>query len=160
MKRTTSRRTILAGIAASPALTAPALAGISSQSGLIDDPIFAAIEKHKTVFLLSLEPRRLESNTPYHDPVETIIRRAASAAHDAADEAANALTTIRPTTHAGVLALLQHVEQFNAGAFVLDNDWHSAPMEWPEVVEDDTDFFGFFILANVRAALEALAVQS
>ncbi len=42
MKRTTSRRAILAGIAASPALATPALAAIGSPSSPIDDPIFAA----------------------------------------------------------------------------------------------------------------------
>ena len=41
MSKDHSRRAILAGIAAAPALTAPALALCGS------DPIFAAIERHK-----------------------------------------------------------------------------------------------------------------
>ncbi len=109
---------------------------------------------------------RIESNTvdaewsPEYNPVECkAVKEAASEAH----AAANALTTIRPTTIAGPLALMQHVEQFNAGAFALDIDpeCRSVPMHWPaDLDEDEIDLFGYSVLANVRSALDDMAVQS
>ena len=93
---------------------------------------------------------------------------ASSVADDADEDAANALITVRPTTMAGVLALIRHVEAFNAGAFFLEpypedtvRDWQSAPMFWPESKdEDEIDLWGYAVLANVRRALEAMAVVS
>jgi hypothetical protein len=69
---------------------------------------------------------------------------------------------------AGLLALIRHVEAFNAGAFFLEpypestvSDWQSAPMFWPESNdEDEIDLFGYAVLANVRSALEAMAAAS
>jgi hypothetical protein len=89
-------------------------------------------------------------------------------ADDAATDAADELTTVRPTTMAGVLALIRYVEAFNAGAFFLEpypedtvSDWQSKPMFWPESNdEDEIDLFGYAVLANVRSALEAMAAVS
>ena len=162
---TTRRALILAGAAMLPALALP----VAAMSAGID-PIFAAIERHKVAFHASQAAGRVRCNTidaewhPDHNPVECrAALEADSAANDAAGAAAAALTTVRPTTIAGLLALMHHVEAFNAGAFALDIDseWRSAPMHWPaDVDEDGIDLFGYSILANVRAALEAMAVQS
>jgi hypothetical protein len=166
-----SRRAVLAGIAAAPALAAPALA----LSGAGPDPIFAAIERHKVAFRISQEAGRIRSGTvdaewaPEYDPVKCkAVMEADSVASDADADAANALTTVRPTTMAGVLALIRHVEAFNAGAFFLEpypedtvSDWRSAPMFWPDSSdEDEIHLFGYEVLANVRRALEAMGVAS
>jgi len=164
MTTTTTRRTILAGAAALPALAVPSFAAAEL------DPIFAAIERHKVAFHASQAADNIRMGTvdakwsPDYDPVECkAVMEAASAADHAANDAANALTTIRPTMIAGLLALMHHVEAFNAGAFALDispDKWRSGPMYWPaDVGDDDIDMFGYSILANVRDALESLAVQ-
>lgn len=140
------------------------------------DPIFAAIERHKKAYQLSMLAARIRSDTidaswhPEYDPVKrAAVMDAESSADDEADDAADALTSIRPTTMAGVLALIHYVEAFNAGAFFLEpdstetvSDWQSGPIFWPryEDDQDDVSMFGFAILANVRSALEAMAVQS
>jgi hypothetical protein len=176
-----SRRAVLAGVAAAPVLAVPALAlsgtGRPREGG---DPIFAAIERHKAAYRIQMEAGRIRCHTadkwsPEYDPVECeAAKEAYTAAADASDDAAadasddaaaDALTTIRPTTMAGVLALLHHVEAFNAGAFFLDpwpdstvGDWQSKPTFWPSWEDEDgIDLFGYAVLANVRAALEAMA---
>ena len=165
MTSKSTRRAILAGAATLPALAIPAFATIEI------DPIFPAIERHKVTFHASQAADNIRMGTvdaewsPCYDAVKCkAVKKAASVADDAATDAANALTTIRPTTITGLLALMRHVEAFNAGAFVLDIDpdnWRSHPMNWPTDIDDDEiDLFGYSILANVRAALEAMAVQS
>jgi hypothetical protein len=166
MKSKTTRRAVLASVASLPALAIiPATA-----LGVVADPIFAAIERHKIAFRASQAAGRIKFHTidapthPDYNPVECkVIDEAALASDDDADDAANGLITIQPTTIAGLLALMHYVEMFNAGAFALDNDpdWRSAPMHWPADVDDDEiDLFGYDVLANVRRALESMAVQS
>lgn len=132
------------------------------------DPILTAIEQHKLAFRLSQERGRIECGTvdvkgaPGYDPVKCkAVQKAARAADDAAADAAKALTTIQPSTMAGLLALMRHVEAFNAGAYFLEDapgDWRSAPMFWPTdfVDDDEIHLFGYAVLANVRHALEAM----
>jgi hypothetical protein len=117
-----NRRNALAAIGSLPALSIPAAAAFAT-----DDPIFAAIEWHKVAFRTSQEAGRIRVHTvdakwaPEYDPVKCkAAQDADSAATDYADDAANALTTVQPTTMAGVLALIHHVEAFNAGAFFLE----------------------------------------
>src|SRR5579862_110532 len=118
MSRITSRRAILAGIAAAPMAAVPAIA-------LATDPIFAAIERHKAAFRASQEAGRIQSGTIDLEGAAgyDVLCEAAQVASDAADEAnedaAYALLTVRPTTMTGVLALIRYVEEFNAGAFFL-----------------------------------------
>ncbi len=167
MTTKTSRRAILAGAAALPAL---AIIPAAALAAVDNDPIFAAIEGHKAAYLASMAASRIQSNmvdaefSPEYDPIKCEAAHAAARAADAADAAAaEALATIRPTTIAGLLALMRHVEQFNAGAFALDIDpeWRSAPMHWPaHDDENEIDLFGYSILANVRTALAAMTVQS
>jgi hypothetical protein len=170
--KTTSRRAVLAG-AATLVSTGIGAAGIAPTKAIDSDPIFAAIERHKEAFRLSQIAGRIDVNTidvegsPDYDPVECrAVKENRGAAYDVASTAAFALTTVQPTTMAGVLALIHHVEAFNAGAFFLEPDsrwpedsgpeWQSAPVHWPESEDEDAiDLFGFAILANVRRALEA-----
>lgn len=170
MSTKTTRRTVLAGAAGAATLATAAFAAIGPQPSPNDDPIFAAIERHKVVFRISQVAGRIQSNTcsaewaPEYDPVEyEAAEDAANAAFDAHAIAANLLTTTRPSTIGGVLALLRHVDAFNAGAFELNDGgdiWRSMPTSWPAHLDDeDIDMFGYAILANARAALEALVVR-
>jgi hypothetical protein len=164
-----TRRAILAGAAALPAL---AIIPAAALAAVDNDPIFAAIAWHKAAYLASMAASRIQCNTvdvefsPEYDPIKCEAAQDAAWAANAdadADDAAEALATIRPTTIAGLLALMHHVEQFNAGAFALDIDleWRSAPMHWPaHDDESEIDLFGYSILANVRTALAAMTVQS
>ena len=102
-----SRRAVLAGIAAAPALAAPALA--------LDgpDPIFSAIEEHtdavaaRTAALLACwgygEPKSFAQDGPENVAAEAI--------HDAATdhefEVLDKLLATQPTTVAGMAALLE-----------------------------------------------------
>lgn len=168
---TTSRRAVLAGAAALATGATVNTAAIAALSATESDPIFAAIETHKAAFRLWQEKSRIRSNmvdakwAPEYDA--ELVDAAQTASHDAhgaASAAANALTTIHPTTMAGILALIEYVEAFNAGAYFLEplqpgdtlDDWRSAPMFWPAHVADEIDLFGYLVLANVRRALEAM----
>jgi hypothetical protein len=111
----------------------------------------------------------IANGAPGYDAVKCKAAiEASSDADDDADDAAEALTTVRPTTMAGILALIRHVEAFNAGAFFLEPDakstvadWQSAPMFWPDFQdEDEICLFGYAVLTNVRRALEAMAAVS
>jgi hypothetical protein len=173
-----NRRSMLMNIAVGTLASATALASSSTLAPAMPaapDPIFAAIERHKVVFRISQEAGRIRVHmvdvewAPEYDPVKcAAAEEADSAASDASTDAANALTTTRPTTMAGALALLRYVEAFNAGAFFLEpypdstvSDWQSKPMFWPESNdEDEIDLFGYAVLANVRSALEAMAAVS
>jgi hypothetical protein len=169
--RNLTRRSAINAMAGAAGLSAIPMAA----SAMAPDPIFAAIERHKVAFRISQEAGRIQCYTvdaewsPKYDPVKCkAVKEASSVADDAATDAANALITVRPTTMAGVLALIRHVEAFNAGAFFLEpwpestvGDWQSRPMFWPESNdEDEIDLWGYAVLANVRRALEAMAVQS
>jgi hypothetical protein len=150
-----------------PALAAPSIA----QTGT--DPIFALIERHKVAYRRNMECAQVASGTTSYERApdyDAAVLAAANAAErvarKASDHAAFALTKIQPTTLAGVLALLQHVDAFNSGAFYLEPDreiidWQSSPPEWPAVRgEDDIDMFGYALLDNVRRAIAGVAVQS
>jgi hypothetical protein len=60
MKNTQSRRAVLAGLAATPALAAPALALTSAGP----DPIYAIIERHRTAPQPPPTSRRLKHKGP------------------------------------------------------------------------------------------------
>jgi hypothetical protein len=53
-----SRRALLAGIAAAPAVAVPAFAIVAEP-----DPIFALIERHRVAFRISQEAGRVRSGT-------------------------------------------------------------------------------------------------
>jgi hypothetical protein len=156
----TPRRAVLVGVVA--VFAAPTLATIAP------DPIFAVIERHKVAYRISSVCGLTRCNavdatwSPRYD--EAALAAAVAEADDAeaeADGAAFALTTIRPTSMAGVFALIGYVEAFNSGGYALEDWGASSPMHWPECDDaNEMDQFGYLILANVRAALEAMAVRS
>jgi ABC-type phosphate/phosphonate transport system substrate-binding protein len=130
MTSKTSRRAVLAGAAALPALAVPAIAMTA-----FADPIFAAIDRHKTAYAEFVRVVRLEEKlhetipaerrTRYHvedrynsemianeDPAWTKYQDAWFATNDAADERAIDLLNVAPTSIAGVAALLDYVATF------------------------------------------------
>jgi hypothetical protein len=158
MTAETTRRLILAGAAAAvPTLSLPTFADPAP------DPIFAAIEKNRQAYIARMRACRIEAEAVPNEPRWNEIRAAATEADAASDKAALALTTTQPTTMAGVLALLEHVEAFNEGEISLADTrdlsgvWHSGPMFWP-VIEDENkeNIFGYLILVNVHRALQTL----
>jgi hypothetical protein len=95
MTSKTSRRAILAGAAALPALAIiPAMAG---DAGGVD-PIFAAIERHR-------------AHRGVYWSGEAVADDVMNARGKEADHALTDLLTTRPTTVAGCAAVLRHVDQ-------------------------------------------------
>jgi hypothetical protein len=135
------------------------------------DPIFAAIERHRRLYLKQMASGQIA----FHLHVGTPVHEAAAAKHkredDACDSAAIALTTIQPTTLAGVLALMDYAAAFNTGRLFLPNDpeeWRSWPGDWPgdrhPALNDETvlraidsdEPFAWFLMRNIRNALADL----
>ena len=166
MTTTTSRRAILAGAAALPALAAPdALAAT-----LTPDPIFAAIETHKATFMRRMETGAALSRIRDFGPDDREAEHATAddMAREADEAAAFDLVLIEPTTVADVLALIDYVNEFNQGKFQCEDGWYSASYHWPVGFEfegldtDPGDGRGMAdaMLLNVRDALATLAVRS
>jgi hypothetical protein len=94
-----TRRAILAGAAALPALTLPAVAFTAAAP----DPIFAAIEYHRAA-----RDAWWGLNDKAPDEVSDDLL---SIRGDAEQDALTDLLETRPTTVAGVIAVLRHVDQ-------------------------------------------------
>src|SRR5690349_16309406 len=81
-----------------------------AQSAFDADPIFAAIQRHRTAYLTKLRRLRPYSNDPDFGPEydrerHQRLRDAFESSDEEAYDAALALAEIQPTTMAGVLAL-------------------------------------------------------
>ncbi len=94
-----SRRAVLAGIAATPALAAPSLA----LSAVGPDPIFAAIEHHKAAYALHIADVTAEV-----EPEDRWLEASANAEIDAAW----GLVAKPPTTLAGAAALAAYTLEY------------------------------------------------
>ena|SRR3974390_2748104 len=166
MTTMTSRRAILAGAAAIPVT---ALASSTPALSKEPDPIFVAIERHRVRFHRRMETGELSSRTPDFGPEASkpeniAIHEAADKAMRDNDAAAMELADTQPTTMAGILALIDYVEAFNQGEFRLNDDWYSAPFNWPSAesfdFETDTDEelgMAYAVLLNIRDALKTVA---
>ena len=142
------------------------------------DPIFAAIEAHRCAYILASCFSSAAGNLPDHlqdgsdNPAHVAAEAAWRPAAAAQTAAAINLVDTSPTSMAGVLALLAYVESFNNGGLGteqgLPNGWHSWPEAWPQELFNDkfktrksqNDYemdFGFWILSNVREALQNIA---
>jgi hypothetical protein len=112
-----SRRAVLAGIAAAPALVAPALA----LTGAGPDPIFAAIKRHKASYaafghFLELKDKFEDEHGREHaSPEHEEWQRREDEACDAESSATTEMVATVPTTIAGVVALLRYVDEAHAG---------------------------------------------
>ncbi len=84
-----NRRTILAGVAAVPALTIPAAgAGSTFAAASEPDPVFATVAAHREAFVEHMRAARLDGKLMRSDP----RAEATGAALDAADEALEGAT--------------------------------------------------------------------
>jgi hypothetical protein len=162
-----------ASLAAATKVIAPSIAKAESAvSG--GDPIFAAIAAHREAFMLTL--KAIKVRVPLHPraPEAQAADAAVSAAHDVLAEAEIALIAIQPTTMAGVIALLDYIDDFHTQAIVLPEDpknYHSEVSFLSDGLQDDRLInrfngepielpFNFWIMNNVREALQTLTMQS
>ena len=170
-QNTTSRRAILAGAAALPALAVPAALAASPA-----DPIFAAIESHRAarreVSNALRERWRLEDALPKDrrrsfvdmyrelihpddDPRWIAIERRAIAASKRRDGIACEILDTPITTLEGVQCLLR---------YALQVDLEEDGIGWPEDITDDAIFperldgysWHLFMLRQVTAAMETI----
>ena len=147
--------------AGSTAVTVAASAGssvLAYQNG--PDPILAAIEAHRaamagvmsgldvqTALEKELLPKARRDET---DPRWIACERDIEQAWDAVNDAELALLNIRPTTRAGIVALLRYVIEHDTDG----EGWQ------PELVSDDgtkTRHFYHFLVENVAEALPQCA---
>src|SRR6202451_1513259 len=124
-----NRRTILAGAAAVSVLTLPA-AGVASMpvAASEPDPVFAMVAAHRETFVEHMRAARLDGKLMRSDPGAEATVAAPDAADEAYQEATWKLSKVVPTTMAGVVALLRHLEEFQEQAIELPEDprgWHS-----------------------------------
>jgi hypothetical protein len=147
-KTMTTRRAILAGGAAAATLPAAALAVPLAPP----DPIFAAIEAHRTAmttFNAVVDAQsELRSSTREYEALGGPLDRAYDAQHDAA----LALLSVAPTTITGAVALLRYANEYT--------ETESGDDMWPDhPVTDDDDArpWAFFLHAHVADALEQIA---
>lgn len=177
--RSLSRRQI-AGFAAVGALTAAAgMTGKAAASA--SDPILAAIEAHRTAWMKWSETVFAEDDVQVEFGMASAECRAAEKAnadgYNAELKAAIALAQVRPTTLAGVVALLAYVDEYNRGHMNIPGqdpfNYASTVILWPEelTAEEVTGQdiptmnarplkmpFPFWIMRNVQAALQNIAV--
>ena len=124
-----NRRTILAGAAAVPALAIPAAGAASTFATASEpDPVFATVAAHREAFVEHMRAARLDGKFMRSDPGAEATGAALDAADEALDGATLELSEVVPTTMAGVVALLRHLEKFQEQAIELPEDarcWHS-----------------------------------
>jgi hypothetical protein len=87
------------------------------------DPIFAAIEEHRTAFMRRLKAGRIYSHLGDVDaPGYQAPEEADAEAYQAKRDAEFDLVETEPTTHAGIVALLAYVDDFHTRAFADPDD--------------------------------------
>lgn len=178
-QHSTTRRTLVTGTVA--ALAAGSVVNLAAIVAKADaDPILAVIERHRAAFAatcaLLQEQNRLENEirraarrsnwildkieiAETDDPRWIDFTRRDFASSCALDDAATAMIEVRPTTMAGVLALLAYIDDFNRGT-------RSEHYIWPGELIDDKTMDGrgnplempwaFWVMRNVQAALQSI----
>jgi hypothetical protein len=170
----TTRRGFLGGTAAALTIgTAVNVAALAATrpAAAASDPIYAAIEAHRVAaadtnaaqsrmsdFEDEIQAKgrlrrddRLEEERRRGEEIETAIEEA----HHVEQVAAYALLDVRPTTMAGVIALLN---------YACEHDDATYGLGWPENIgcegSLDTRTWQYFLIANVAEILPQLAVTS
>lgn len=156
-------------IASAAAIPSPSIAATGP-----DDPIFAAIERHRRAVLdwmLSLKIQSdLEEKIPANRWQKDRRWIAACQQYDAASDerngATSALLEIVPTSRLGVIALFDYVDEVVRGGVRISDTNCSGAWLFPERLVDDaiTDHrgkpvempFSYWIMRNVRAGLISL----
>jgi hypothetical protein len=140
-----SRRRLVASAAALPALGVSAVALASASAAV--DPIYAAIEAHRTAnFEFHDDENLVDEEHPQYDKEMQRL-------YDATKAAAVNLCDVQPTTIAGAIALLNYYAEVTTSHGVNGEDW-------PER-EDKRDGiekpFDYFLTRNVARALGDIA---
>jgi hypothetical protein len=138
----TSRRAVLAGAAAMPALSLPAIAAEP-------DPIFAAIECSREAEAAFVE--FLKTAARENQPNDEAFKRQEGELNDESIAQLADLVAMTPTTVAGCAALLSYIEEFE-----LNND--QAPLF--ANFTDDLMEPGSTLLSRIAAVLAGEAVRS
>jgi hypothetical protein len=146
MKTTISRRQALASIPA-VALTPAAASHDGTSAQAADDPVFAAIERHRQ----AAQAWRTASAAASADGYDRAAEAARDAAYDRAGDAFENWVTTQPTTMAGVLATLDYA----ASPSPLDDD--RTVLTYGDLPLDRcSDFEPAKFLAMIAAALRRL----
>ena len=114
MTTNTTRRAVMAGLAAAPVAGLPAIAGAVAGN----DPIFAAIERHKAAWSAFLPTCDLTDEVRAKKEGREVTqtdRAAHEAAGDAEIEALEALVETAPTTKAGARATIEWLNEYDRG---------------------------------------------
>jgi hypothetical protein len=114
MTTNTTRRAVMAGLAAAPVAGLPAVAGAVAGN----DPIFAAIERHKSAWRAFLPTCDLTDEVLAKQQgreVSEADEAAYEAAGDAETEALDALVETAPTTKAGARAAIEWLNEYDRG---------------------------------------------
>jgi selenocysteine lyase/cysteine desulfurase len=114
MTNTTSRRSVIVGAAALPALAMPAIASSAS------DPIFAAIKRHRQIEAAYVAA----CNEPTDQAKEQAREDRANKLYGRSSDALGELVAMTPTTLAGCAAVLRYLETHEKSydeAVLLDN---------------------------------------
>jgi hypothetical protein len=143
MSTKSTRRAILAGLVAAPAVPLPALAMSPAP-----DPIFAAIAAHARATAAYEAAIAVAAKLP-PGPTTDAAQDVADRASDALDTVSMALVEVYPTSTAGLIALLSYAADCTRGEA---GQWKFP--DWVEGGADDYSPFAYFIL---RSAAEALA---
>jgi hypothetical protein len=111
----TSRRALLAGVPAAALVVAtPALANaLSEPVPAVADPIFAAIDRHRTACDAARSVGDVCGVTFPDAPTYDAIHERFDEVNGEERKALVALLTCQPTTIAGILAVLEHVGRMN-----------------------------------------------
>ncbi len=121
----TSRRAIIAGLAASPVAGLAAVAaqtptpvfGMCAQAAYIptpgDDPIFAAIKRHADAWYGLLRHEDIIEKAIFNRPMTETERALADAIDAEEQEALEALLGTAPTTAVGIRAALEYIQKFD-----------------------------------------------
>lgn len=141
-----SRRTLVTSAAALPVLAVPAVAASTEP-----DPIFAAIERHRSAWVEWTATVGVWADMSHKDPRHHEAQFTMDEKGRVRDEACNDLLTTYPTTVAGVVAFLRYYEQ----SATLDGGTY-----WPQHIDHDAyerdEAFGAALARHAAAALERI----
>jgi hypothetical protein len=180
-----SRRSLVTSAATLPALALPAVAVAAvnlpawQAPALVEqstkpDRIFAAIEAHRNSIIEMFRADRAYFDLNCNTPEYAAAVAAARPFSDAHTDRENELVATTPTSMAGVLALVAYIDDLYACKVALPEEptqWYTNPgmfsegweldeVVWPHNGKPLNMPMIFWIMRNVREALENLSVQS
>lgn len=134
------------------------------------DPVFALIEKHRSAVIAWQKPLLDVSNADAGTAAYKRFEKIESVALDAVESTAEALSEVIPNSMAGILALLDHIENVNtdriippamkktlgAGCATDFNEWP----DWEKCPHPNargrSETWSFRVMRNIATALKAI----